>query len=128
MASCGKLFFHIFVLTGLALSPLYGVLSAEPIFFWVHNSDSTDIIVLIAMVSLVFPLIVATGVTLVLYLSGRKQTLAIKIFITFLAALVLLPIAKKITGGSIPGTVILVVSIGLAFSFAYCKFSGQNCF
>ena len=58
MASCGKLFFHIFVLTGLALSPLYGVLSAEP-FFWVHNSDSTDIIVLIAMVSLVFPLIVA---------------------------------------------------------------------
>ena len=128
MASCGKLFFHIFVLTGLALSPLYGVLSAEPIFFWVHNSDSTDIIVLIAMVSLVFPLIVATGVTLVLYLSGRKQTLAIKIFITFLAALVLLPIAKKITGGSIPGTVILVVSIGLAFSFAYCKFSGPKLF
>ena len=54
--------------------------------------------------------------------------LAIKIFITFLAALALLPMAKKFTAESIPGTVILVVSIGLAFSLAYCKFSGPKLF
>jgi len=84
--------------------------------------------VLISMISFVFPFVLATGVTLVLYLSGSKQTLAIKIFITFLAALALLPIVKKITAENIPGTVILVVSIGLAFSFAYCKFSGPKLF
>ena len=117
-----------FVLTGLALSPLYGVLSAEPNFFLAHRSEPMDFIVLTGMISFVFPFVLATVVTLVLYFSGRKQTLGIKIFITFLAAFVLLPIAKKITGGSIPGTVILVVSIGLAFSFAYCKFSGPKLF
>ena len=128
MASYGKLFFHIFVLTGLALSPLYGVLSAEPNFFLAHRSEPMDFIVLTGMISFVFPFVLATVVTLVLYFSGRKQTLAIKIFITFFAALVLLPIVKKFTAGSIPGTVILVVSIGLAFSLAYCKFSGPKLF
>ena len=90
MASYGKLFFHIFVLTGLALSPLYGVLSAEPNFFLAHRSEPMDFIVLTGMISFVFPFVLATVVTLVLYFSGRKQTLAIKIFITFFAVFYLL--------------------------------------
>lgn len=123
-----KTFFHIFVLAGLALSPLYGVLSEEPNFFLAHSSEPIDFVVLIVVISFVFPLVIGAGATFVLFLFGRYQKYIIKIFITFLVALVLLPFVKKVTGESVLIPVFVVGYLGIAFSYVYCKNSAPKLF
>jgi hypothetical protein len=128
LPSTGKLFFHIFVLAGLALSPLYGVLSKEPNFFLAHNSEPIDFIVLMGMISFVFPLVIAAGVTLLLFFFSSYEALTARIFVAFFAVLVLLPFAKRVMDESVYGTFIVAGVIGLVFSFVYGKFSWPKLF
>jgi hypothetical protein len=128
MNSFRKIFFHIFVLAGLGLSPLYGVLSKEPNFFLAHNSDPNDFIVLIGVVSFVFPLVIASGVTLFLCFFSSYKVLVVRFFVAFLAALVLLPFVKKLTGESISGSFIVVGFLGVVFSVFYGKLLAPKLF
>lgn len=128
MDSFQKIFFHIFVLAGLALSPLYGVLSKEPNFFLAHNSDPNDFIVLIGMVSFVFPLVIAASVTLLLYFFSNYKTFAVRFFVALFATLVLLPFVKGVMDESANGTFIVAGLLGMAFSFVYGKFAGPKLF
>ena len=128
MNSLRKTFFHSFVLAGLALSPLYGVLSEAPNFFLVHNSGPNDFVMLIAMVSFVFPLVIASGVTLTLKMFSRQKVLGARVFIALLAALVLFPFVKNMMGENVLGTFIVAALLGMAFSFVYGKFLGPKLF
>ena len=128
MYSLRKTFFHIFVLAGLALSPLYDVLSKEPNFFLAHNSDPNDFIMLIGMVSFVFPLVIAAGVTLLLYCFSIYKILAVRIFVALFASLVLLPFVKGVMDESVNGAFFATGFLGIAFSFVYGKFAGPQLF
>jgi hypothetical protein len=128
MDSYRKIFFHFFILTGLALSPLYDVLSKEPNFFLAHNSEPADFIVLISMLSFVFPFVIAAGGILLLNIFSSYQGLIIRIFVALFAALVLLPFVKRVMGESVYGTFISAGLLGIAFSFFYVKFSGPKLF
>ena len=128
MGSQKKLTFHMFVLSGLSLSPLYDVLSREPKFFLAHNSEPLDFIMLIGMVSLVFPLVIATGVTLGIKLFGRNKNLIGKVFFSIFIAIIILPLAKYETGESIIIPIVAAGFIGIAFSYFYYKFSSPKLF
>jgi hypothetical protein len=128
MGPLRKIFFHFFVLAGLALSPLYGVLSKEPNFFLAHNSEPIDFIMLIGMVSFVFPLVIASGLTLLLYFFSSYKVLAVRIFMAFFAALVLLPFVKRLTGESLSGTFFVVGFLGVVFSYFYGKLLAPKIF
>ncbi len=128
MGSFRKTFFHIFVLAGLALSPLYGVLSKEPNFFLAHSSEPNDFFVMISMISFVFPLVIAGGATFILYLSGRRHDLGVRSFIALLVALVLLPFVTRVTGESISGAFLVVGFLGVVFSLLYGKLLAPRLF
>ncbi len=123
-----KTFVHIFVLAALALSPLYDVLSKEPNFFLAHKSEPTDFLVLIGMVSIVFPLIIAAVFSLLFYIFGKKLRLGGIIIIGVLIALILLPLAKKYSGDDIWVSFISVGLISLLLTWAYLKYSGPRLF
>ncbi|MBT5549094.1 MAG: sulfatase-like hydrolase/transferase [Nitrospina sp.] len=123
-----KIFFHTFVLAVLALAPLYDVLVADPLFILAHSAELTNFIVLIGVVSFGFPLVIATSVTSVLCFSDRHQTLVIRIIIFLLASLVLLPVVKRMTGGNVLNTSIVITFLGVFFSFVYVKYSGPKLF
>ncbi len=117
-----KIFFHIFVLAGLALSPLYGVLSKEPNFFLAHSSEPVDFFLMIGMISFVFPIVIALIVSLILYPLTKNKVFFEGVFVAPLAVIVLLPFVKNVMGESVFGSILAAMLIGLAFSFFYGNF------
>jgi hypothetical protein len=128
MDSQRKLFFHFFVLAGIALSPLYGVLSLEPSFFWVHNTEPIDFIVLISMLSFVFPFVIAFGLVLFVNLFNRLRILVLTISLTFLTTLVVLPYVKKVVSEGLVGPIFIALFIGIILAFVYQKYSALKLF
>ena len=121
-------FFHIFVLAGLALSPLYSVLSKEPNFFLAHKLEPTDFLVLIGMISFVFPLVIATGFSLLTLMLGKKQGMGKIVLIGILVALIFLPVSKKFAGEDMWISFFSVGLLSLLLTWAYLMFTGPRLF
>ncbi len=120
--------FHFFVLSGLALSPLYGVLSKEPSFFWVHNLEPLGFLLLICFLSIVFPLIIAIASTFFVNGFPKFREVLQNVILSFLMVLVSLPYIKRILDDSLLGPILIAVFIGIVFSYCYKKYAGPGLF
>ncbi len=80
------------------------------------------------MVSIVFPLVIAIGVTLAISLFGKNKSSVSKIFLSIFVALGILPLVKYETGESIIIPIVAAGYVGVAFSYFYYKYSSPKLF
>jgi hypothetical protein len=118
-------FFHSTALSALAIAqPLYSLLSDNPAFFIAHESRPIDMVLMIAVLSVLIP------ICLVLIEAGARQLgrplwrLIHSVIVIALTAIFVLPIFSNLT--PYPGVVLLIMAITTGSCFCYALWRIQG--
>ncbi|MEE9542251.1 MAG: hypothetical protein V3V95_00525, partial [Thermodesulfobacteriota bacterium] len=113
---------HIFVLVSLGLAqPLFDLLSRNAEFFIARHSEKIDIILLVAILSLLVPALFVFAEWLVGFAGLRLRKYFHYFLVAALVVIILLPVLKRIEG--LPGIALIIIAavIGGLFTAAYAR-------
>ncbi|MFT5139059.1 MAG: hypothetical protein ACI9H8_000747 [Lysobacterales bacterium] len=109
-----KIFLHLSLLSGLAFAqPLYNLVGATPEFLFAHRLEPIHLIAYVAVLSLGLPVLIFLVYRMAHFVSKGLGGLILRVFITVLFTLVILPLFSylPVLNG--------VLTLGLAFSAAF---------
>ena len=120
---------HILTLSAFAFAqPLYDLLGKNAEFFPVRNNESTDILLLIVLLSVLLPAALA-GIVEAGRIFGRRLWEILHLcLITLLVTIITLPALKNIPAISTAFTYIFASLIGIAFAYFYLKKGAMRLF
>lgn len=120
---------HILVLWNFAVSqPLFDLLSQHAAFFAMRQSQPVDVLLLVFVLSVLFPILIILGESITGLLGNKAQKAVHSLVVSGLVAAIVLQGLGWIS--EIPGLLLLVVALagGMGFAFGYVRFPSIRTF
>lgn len=116
---------HIFILANIAAAPLYELTSQYADFYVAHDSGAADILLMVAVLSLILPALTVMVIETARIFSEPLARTLHTMAVFLLLVVILLPVIKKLlaTVSSNPDIFVVVAALGLAalFTFLYAR-------